>query len=332
VIRFNSKRGYVVGADIGTTGVRTALADLRGTIIEEWELPTCSVSDPESIAILLRSCVRKLVGLANIPQEKILGLAAAVPGITNASAGVVLAAPNLKSGWRDVPFRELLEKRVGIPARIENDMNLSAMGEGWCGLARGVANFVFVTVATGIGAGIVIDRRLYRGSTWAAGEIGYVYVPGTDEAPLAIYRPGSLETIIGAKAIEQSWREARASLDGTDPSLPDDLRVTQVFDLAASGQPQAAAILQRTARILANAITDICVILDVNLVVIGGRVASHPALFEKTRHIMEHNDFCRPRLALSSLGWRAPLLGAIRLALGSAGAKLLPAGTDTRSS
>lgn len=328
VIRFNSKFGYVIGADIGTTGVRTALADLGGTIIEESEAPTNSASDPKSVTVLIENCIRELVHRAKIPRAKILGLGVAVPGITNVSAGVVVASPNLMSGWHDVPLRETLEARTGISTTIENDTNLSAMGEGWCGLARGVKNFVFVTVATGIGAGIMIDGKLYHGSTWAAGEIGYLYVPGTDEAPLAIYRHGALETVIGARAIEQSWREARAGLGAEDSPLPDELRVSQIFDLAADGQVHAAAILQRTARILADAITNVCVILNVSLVVIGGRVASHPALFGATCHIIEHNNVCRPRIVLSSLQWRAPLLGAIRLALSSAELRLLPYGTE----
>jgi glucokinase len=315
VIQYNSRFGYVIGMDIGTREVRTALADLEGKVIGECNLPTHSATDPHSISLLIKKCIRQLVGRAGISARKILRLGAAVPGITNVQGGVVLSAPILKSGWHKVPFAAMLSAETGIPVSVENDMNLSAVGESWRGSAQGVKDFVFVTVATGIGAGIFLDGKVYRGHDWAAGEIGYLQVPGTDEAPLAIYRAGSLETVIGAQAIEQTWRDRQKNCDEQGSSFQGRLSVTEIFDLAARGQTEAREIVRRTARILAHAISDVCVILNVALVVVGGRVASHPAVFEETCHTIQCNDLCRPRIALSSLGWRAPLLGAIRLAL-----------------
>jgi glucokinase len=218
----------------------------------------------------------------------------------------------------------MLEAKTRIPAAVENDVNLAALGERWDGTARGVKNFVFLTVGSGVGAGIFLDGSLYHGSDWAAGEIGYLYVPGTEDAPLAIYRHGSLESIIGARAIEEAWRKLCETDHATSRRFPAESSVTEIFDLAANGESRAAAILKRAARTLADAITDVCVILNIPLLVIGGRVGSHPALFEATRQIIEQNEFSRPRLALSGLGLKAPLHGALRLALNLAGTLLLP--------
>jgi len=324
MIRFNSKLGYVIGADIGTSVVRAALADLDGTVIEEWVAGTHSNSTPKRVAALILGCVRKLLSRHKIPVNKTLALAAGVPGITNVRSGTVLSAPLLTSGWSDVCFRQILETETGISASIENDVNLAAVGESWCGTARGVKDFVFLTVGTGVGAGIFVDGHLYHGSDWAAGEIGYLYVPGTHEAPVAIHRPGSLESIIGARGIERSWRKLLSGNHRTRPRLPHEVGVAGIFDLAAQGDNQAGEILHRTARILADAITNICVILSSSLVVLGGRVGSHPALFEATCRIVNRNEFCRPRLALSALGRKAPLYGAVRLALSAAEAKIFP--------
>jgi glucokinase len=274
--------------------------------------------------VLIKKCIRQLVGRAGISAKKILRLGAAVPGITNVPGGVVLSAPILKSGWHEVPFAAMLSADTGIPVSLENDMNLSAVGESWRGSAQDVKDFIFVTVATGIGAGIFLDGKVYRGHDWAAGEIGYLQVPGTDEAPLALYRPGSLETAIGAHAIEQTWRERQNNCDERGSSFQGRLSVTEIFDLAVRGHAEAREVVRRTARILAHAISDVCVILNVALVVVGGRVASHPAVFEETCRNIQCNDFCRPRVALSSLGWKAPLLGAIRLALDHVEQNLLP--------
>jgi len=324
LIRFNSKLGYVIGADIGTSVVRAALADLDGVVIEEWIASTNSNSTPKRVTALLLSCIRNLLSRHKIPVNKVLALAAGVPGITNARSGTVLSAPILTSGWGDVCLRRILETETGISAVVENDVNLAAVGESWCGIARGVKNFFFLTVGTGVGAGIFVDGHLYHGSDWTAGEIGYLYVPGTEEAPLAIHRPGSLEGIIGARAIERSWRKLRRTDHGTGRSRAHVTSVADILDLAAKGENQAAAILQRTARILADAITNVCIILNSSLVVLGGRVGSHPALFEATRRIVDRNEFCRPRLALSALSRNAPLYGAVCLALSTAEAKIFP--------
>jgi glucokinase len=324
LIRFNSKLGYVIGADIGTSIVRAALADLDGTVIEEWVAGTNSNSTPKRVTALLLDCIRNLPSRHKIPMDKILALAAGVPGITNARSGTVLSAPILTSGWGDVCLRQILETETGIPAVIENDVNLAAVGESWCGIARGVKDFVFLTVGTGVGAGIFVDGHLYHGSDWTAGEIGYLYVPGTEEAPLAIHRPGSLESIIGARAIERSWQKLCGANHRAGRRLPRVTSAADIFDLAAKGENQAAAILQRTARILADAITNVCLILNSSLVVLGGRVGSHPALFEATRRIVDRNEFCRPRLALSALSRKAPLYGAVCLALNAAAARIFP--------
>jgi glucokinase len=324
LLRFNAKRGYVVGADIGTSVVRVAIADLNGTLVDRWIGRTRSLSTPKRVVGLIRSGVQKLQGLHRIPSSKLLALSAGVPGITDVRAGVVLSAPILASGWNDFPLRQILETETGIPAAIENDVNLAAIGESWLGIARGVRDFVFLTIGTGVGAGIFVNGQLYHGSDWAAGEIGYLYVPGTEETPLALRQPGSLESIIGARGIQEAWQ--KLGNRHAKPNRPPrhNLAASEILALAESGDNQAQAILRQTARILADAITNVCLILNSSLVVLGGRVGSQPALFDATCRIVERNEFCRPRLALSALGSEAPLYGTICLALKYAERRILP--------
>ena len=324
LLRFNSGLGCVVGVDIGTRVVRVALADLNGSIIEEWVAATNHHTRPERVAKLITASIRKLQARHKVPSKKLLALAAGVPGITDARAGVVLSAPNLSSGWQAVPLGQMLERQTGIATLVENDVNLAALGESWSGTARGVPNFVFLTIGTGVGAGIFVDGHLYRGSDWAAGEIGYLYVPGTEEAPLEIRRPGSLEGILGEPGIRRAWRRLSNHHGRAGQAKAGNLSATEIFDLAEQGESHARAVLERTARILADAITNVCVILNSSLVVFGGRVGSHAGLFEATRRIVERNEFCRPRLAPSALGAKASLSGAIWLALARAESKILP--------
>jgi predicted NBD/HSP70 family sugar kinase len=323
LLRFNSKAGYVAGVDIGTSLVRIAIADLDGNIAAKEAFTTESQSTPDHVVSLIASGICKLRAQQKIHAKKLLALAVGVPGITDVQKGTVLSAPIL-SQWRAVPLREILEKEVGIQALVENDVNLAALGEGRCGTARGVRNFVFLTVGTGIGAGIFINGHLYHGADWAAGEIGYLYVPGTEESPLTILNPGSLEGMIGAKAIERAWRNLDGEGGNDSQENAPALDGGSILDLAEEGNPVAERILQQTARILADAVTNLCVVLNPSLVVLGGRVGSRPALFKATCRIIECNEFCRPRLAVSMLATEAPVLGAIQLALNAAGRKILP--------
>jgi len=332
LLRFNAKRGYVLGVDIGTSVVRVAVSDLNGALVDKWMAPTRSLSTPKRVVALIRSGIEKLQGLHQIPSTKLLVVAAGVPGITDARTGVVLSAPILESGWNNVPLRQMLESETGISSTIENDVNLAALGEGWLGTARGVKDFVFLTVGTGVGAGIFVNGQLYHGSDWAAGEIGYLYVPGTEETPLALRLPGSLESIIGARGIQEAWRKLAAGPPSPNhsgdapPSQPssENVAATEILAFAERGDSRAQAILRQTARILADAITNVCLILNSSLVVLGGRIGSQPALFDATRRIVERNEFCRPRLALSALGSEAPLYGTICLALKHAERRILP--------
>jgi glucokinase len=323
MLRFNDTFGYVVGVDIGGTAVRVVLANLNGKIIGKWVGSLHESSTPKHVAALIMSGIRRLQRRHRIPAKKLLAVAAGAPGITDARAGIVFSAPNL-SGWKNVPLRQILEDSARVPVSIENDVNLGALGESWSGTARGVKNFVFMAIGTGIGAGIFINGRLYHGSVWAAGEIGYLTVPGTEQTRLAIHRPGPLESVIGGKGIERMWRDMPNGNKNGAHHQAKQLQATEIFDLAHAGDERAREVLEQTARILASAIADVSAILDTSLVVLGGRVGIHPALLEATQRILVQNEVARPKLALSTLGQEAQLFGAIWLALKTAELRALP--------
>lgn len=323
LLRFNHGLGYVVGVDIGRSVIRVALADLRGIIIERWVTDCPAKLSPEQAVRRLAMGIRELERRHGVRPEKVLAVAAGVPGITNPVAGVVISVPNFNPRWDDVPLRRLLERKCGVTTAVENDVNLAAAGESWCGIARGVKDFVFLSIGTGVGAGIFVNGQLYHGSEWTAGEIAYLYVPGTEEAPLALRRRGPLESVIGSEGIEQFWLSLGGGAKSGGKRVPR-LEAAEIFDLAGRGSAPAQDVLQQTARILADAITNVCVILNSSLVVLGGRIGTHPALYQAADRILERNEFSRPRLAVSSLGREAQLFGAIWLALNVADSKILP--------
>jgi glucokinase len=332
LLRFNSTLGYVVGTDIGRSVLRVGLADLSGCMIGRWIAEMDARNGPAPTAMLAMEGVRELQARHAIPKNKVLAMAASVPGITDPRSGIVVSIPNFSPRWDAAPLRKILETKSGFTAAVENDVNLAALAENWCGIARNVKDFVFLSIGTGVGAGIFVNGYLYHGSEWTAGEIAYLYVPGTEETPLALRRRGPLESVIGSKGIERFWRSLCRANRRLAPGLHSNLEAVQILDLAQRGIADARVVLNQTARILADAITNVCVILNSSLVVLGGRIGTHPALFESTRRILERNEFSRPRLAVSSLGREAQLYGAIWLALSIADAKILPPAIDYRGS
>jgi len=323
MICFNASYGCVAGVDLGGTNIRLAIADLDGKILARWNVSTRGNRTPKKIVALIQSGLRHLIRQTGVAENKVLAVGLGAPGITDVQAGIVISAPHLQE-WQSVPLRDMLESKLGIPAAIENDVNTAALGESWAGSAKGVSNFIFLAIGTGIGAGIYIADRLYHGSEWAAGEVGYLLVPGAPVAPMAIDKPGALELLIGGNGIEKTWRQIcrNGSRNGHGNSQ---LKPTQVFELAEHGDPRARGLLQSTAQVLAHAISNMSVLLNTSLVVLGGAIGSSEPLLRATRKLLDRNELARPRLAISLLREDAQLYGAIRLGLDQVESSLLSA-------
>jgi glucokinase len=291
-------------------------------MLGRWSASTASARNAETVVSLMREGVDALLAEASLSEDSLSAIAAGAPGVTNADSGVVIATSYLL-GWRDVPLRELLEAEFGVPAFVDNDVNLAAIGEYAAGIARGARDFVFLAIGTGVGAGIVLNGQLHRGSIWMAGEIGYMLVPGTSDAPVERGEPGALEGMVGGEGIKGQWK-SRWSASAT--TLPKEATATQIFDHALEGNAVAQEVLQLAARTLAYAIYNTSLILNSPLFVLGGGVGIHPALGDAARVVLEaRRAQIQPTLVHSSLGANAQLIGAIHLALEAANNKMTTA-------
>jgi glucokinase len=314
MLRFNASYAHVLAVDLGGSSLRVALADMNGTILSKWSASTRSASDPEQVIALIASGLTHLTRQIGIPSSAVRVVAAGNPGITDVDAGTVISAPNLKN-WRNVPFRHMLESELKMAAVVENDVNLAALGENWRGAARDAANFVFLALGTGLGAGIYLNSQLVHGADWAAGEVGYMHVPGTPDTAFALDKPGSLESVIGGHGVERTWRTRLREAKKTPRTGPTHLSATEIFELGREGNPIAAAILDQTSQILADTIFNISLIVNCSLFVLGGGVGMSTGLYDATRRRLDRHEFLSPQLVLSTLGQDAQLVGAIRLAL-----------------
>jgi len=304
--------GCVAGIDLGGTNLRVALADLEGNILARSAVSSRDLRDPGVAVELIRDQVRDLLPRVSRDGACLRAAAVGAPGITDADAGVVIATSYLM-GWVNVPLRAMLESALGVPCAVDNDVNLGAVGERWRGAAQNVRDFVLIAIGTGLGAGVVLGGEIFRGSSWTAGELGYMLVPGTSVEVPDIREPGALEKLIGGEGIKSQWQALWATSDVKEPR---DLKATEIFDYALKGLPAAQSVLNRTARLLAYTIHNVWLTLNCPLFVLGGRVGLHPALLEATReHLARQLRRVQPRLALSALGEDAQLMGALRLAL-----------------
>lgn len=323
MMRFNAAHGYVAGVDIGGTRLRMVLADLNGRIVTQWATQfTEKQRTPKAVCTLIHDGLKVMCHEASTPLRRVLHVTVGAPGITNVDSGVVLSAPNLMD-WTDVPLRTMMERELGIPAIVENDTNLAAVGEHWRGSAEGVEDFIFIALGTGVGAGIFLRGRLHHGANWSAGEIGYSGVRGRQRQPLAVHEPGDLEQSIGGLGIEAEWQRLLVREHRTDVGELSKLRATEVFDLSVDGDRLAGEVVHHTAQTLADCIVDLALALDPEVVILGGGVGSHPELCRSTAKLLARNEFAKPQVRSSSLGTQAQLHGAISLSLSATEARLL---------
>jgi glucokinase len=310
-----TEAGYVAGVDLGGTNLRLALADMSGKILTKWSCSTVGLREPKAVIELVCTGAKTMLHEVEAPADALRSIAIGVPGITDVDNGIVIAASYLM-GWRDVPLRALVEKELNVPVLVDNDVNMAAVGEQASGSARDAKDFVFLAIGTGIGAGIVINGKLHRGSSWAAGEIGYMLVPGAREIPAKSEEPGALESMIGGEGIKNQWRKFRT---GDQAALSAEFNATEIFDRALDGNSHAQVLLRQSATMLAQAIYNISLVLNCPLFVLGGAVGMHPALGDSAQRML--NQWIvpgSPRLVRSTLGKDAQLLGSIHTALQTA--------------
>jgi glucokinase len=309
-LRFKAEHGCVAGVEITRSVIRFLLVDLSGRELAQSEtLIKKSKSTPRQICRQIAKELRQLLRKRPLSQHQLFHVTVGVPAIVNVDEGTVLAFTALQS-WNRVPLGPMLARDLKCQVLVDNDTNLAAQGEFHCGAARGVSDFVFITIGEGVGAGVFLNGRTYRGSQWSAGEIGYLRVPDISREHPSIHKYGKLETALSASGILKSWRS-----DGQMTSRSRVIRAADVWDLAASGNAEAKRLLRQRATILADVILDLALILNPCLVLLGGEVGNHHGLLREVNALLEGSEFAILRVALGALGISAVLLGAVSSAL-----------------
>jgi glucokinase len=314
-VGLNSTFGYVVGIDLGGSHVHYALADFRGDVLRESDEKIQPEDGPAKLIRQTQECIRTLV--AGLPRHgRLQAMAMGVPSPVTPKLGIVSWANNLP-GWKDVHLKTELEREFRVPIYLENDANMAAVGEHWRGVARGIDNFVFIALGTGIGAGVFIDGKLYVGRTGAAGELYRMNVewPRWDED---FGDTGHFESYVSGLGIAAEGHRSLGTDSGRKPSgLREERDAYFVFEALRQGDPTAREVLERIFTMLGVGVANLIAVLDPELIVFGGGVSKGaPDLMLATvEKVMRRIQPDAPPLALTTLQDKAQTHGAIFSAL-----------------
>ena len=289
---------YCFGIDVGGTNIKYALMDPEGEILEKGETPTAAETIEEHIDALAAIAVR-------YPQAEALVMSA--PGRIDSSRGYFYTGGAL-TFVRETPLAELLSERLGIPVTAENDGKCAALAELWKGALCGVKNGVVMTLGTAVGGGLILDGKLRRGQTFAAGEFSWI---PTDHAR-AYGIPTLWGTHGGAGALTGQYEE-RCGLG------PGSVDGREFFSRLDAGDPAAQAALKDYAAYMAKGILSLQSVLDVEVFAIGGGISRQPALIEALDRAVgtlfgKHAAYLpmyRPRITACRFGNDANLIGAL---------------------
>jgi predicted NBD/HSP70 family sugar kinase len=292
----------VLGLDLGARFLRGAICDLTGTIRARQDVELQGADAERALAAVdeLRDA---LVAATGLPGELIHGVVVGVPGVTGAADGTLQLAANVP-GLEGRPFEAELEERLGLPITLENDINLAALGERELGVARGVDDFVFLSVGTGMGAGIVLRGELHTGRHGFAGEIDFAL--------------DALDEDVDPSAPQVAEIAARVT-QGAETSLRAPFEARAVFDAARQGDGSAQLVVDEVARRIALHLAPVAAVVDVELIVLGGGIGSNgDLLLEPVRELLASWLPFPPQVEVSTVGEAAVLAGALAVGVRAA--------------
>jgi glucokinase len=290
---FNPVAGYVIAVDVGHYKSKCVIADLCGRVLSK-DTVTMDTKDCNDNLSSIIHTVRSMIEKSEV-RDKIIGIGIGIPGITDIDNGIAVSVPRLE--WINIRIKEVFEKEFGLDVYIDNDVNMAVQGEKWLGAGSKYKDFVFVSIGHGIGSGIIIDNKIYRGNNYTSGEIGYLVL--SKEALKRKYTfdiYGYFENVASASAVENIMK----------------LSCRDTFELALKNDEKAKSAVNEMIDYLAMGISNIISILNPQAVILGGGVSrSGMQLLQPVKEIVSRLTPVPCRMELSELGDDAGVIGCI---------------------
>lgn len=296
--------------DVGASHIRFVLATEDGEIVSEAREHVRAEGGPPAVLSQIHAGIAKLSDKLR-DSSLLCGIAIGVPGGVDPQSGKVLDANNLP-GWREVDLGRALEEAFQVPVYLDNDANMAAIGEHWRGVARGVDNFVFIALGTGIGAGIFTDGRICRGRNGFAGELfrmNLEWPRWNEDFP----DTGYLESQVSGVGLAALARQVLIPANGSPASLAEQRDVRYLFKALREGNAQATELVERSFVVLGVAVANVVSVVDPELVVFnGGLVEGAPDfLLQTVAKVVTRIHTKPPRIELSTLADKAQIWGAL---------------------
>lgn len=308
-----SSDNLIFAVDLGGTHLRVALVDDTGRILKQLKQETPKGDSANCIVNALATAAEQW----SDEKQRVVAASIMVPGAVDSDKAVVLQAPNLPS-LVNFGLKTALEQRLGWPVFLENDANAAAVGEMWLGAARGCSDVMSVTLGTGVGGGVILDGKLWRGSHGSAGEIGHTTVDPFSGLKCKCGNTGCLELFASATAIVRMTRESMSLFPATRLTSGE-LTAVRVYEAGQEGDELALAVFKRFGMYLGIGLANIINLIDPQIIVITGGAANGWDLFasEMYRQVEERafrTTAQQVKIARAECGDNAGLLGAARLA------------------
>lgn len=299
---------HFIGIDLGGTKITAGLTDTDCNLLRKVVEPVARPSDVEAVLDAMARLARDVAD--SLPHQAILGVGIAVSGFVDRAGGIVRWSANL--GWRDVPLRDEIARRLAWDVFVGNDMALSTLGEWQQGAGRDTCCLLGVFVGTGVGAGLVLDGRPYEGAHGAAGEIGRMAIStGRLRAVPEVVESFTAGPVLSARAIA-AYRAGQARVmrpDETGRITPEEIGRAE-----REGDPAALRIVDEAAESLGHAVADAALLLDPERILLGGGVMrAIPSMVDRIRALVRRRcppEHPVPAIVPAELGREAPVIGA----------------------
>ncbi len=308
-----------LGIDLGGTNISTGIVDENGNILVKASTPTIKGRDAEDILDDMAELSKKLMNELNVTEKDIEAIGVGLPGMIDKKKGISIYANNLK--FNNTNIVEEMQKRIDLPCYIENDANCAAIGENVCGVAYGSENLIYITIGTGLGAGIIINGKVFDGSFGGGGEAGHMVIVAEGEE-CTCGRKGCWEAYASASALRREGRIAAAKypnskiydlVDGNIKLID----AKTVFDAADLGDEVAIEIIDMYIKYLAVGLVNLVNIFQPEAIIIGGGVcAQGDKLINPLKEILSKRVYggqLKTKLCIATLGNDAGIVGAAML-------------------
>jgi len=313
----------ILSIDLGGSKILTAVTNSQGKILSLDHGITPAKKGHEAVIQSIWESAYHALEQADVDISELTAVGIGAPGLSNPETGILFTSPNLP-GWRDIPLRDIMQEKLGKKTFVINDANAAALGEFYFGAARGVRNFIYITLSTGIGGGIIIDGKIYGGAIGAAGEVGHMTID--DDGPVCnCGNRGCWETLASGTALA---REARQRIkEGVRTSIleyaeGDVGKVTAqvIHNAAEQGDDLAEELIARTSYYVGVGLANLINIFNPELIVIGGGLSNiGDMLLKPAFKVAEERAFKEAfqavRFASPELGRNSGVLGAAAFAL-----------------